>query len=267
MFLVYENGEAFWQDNEMLLKKNRLETVFFESNAKELTDSRKGFAVKVEEGSRILVALSYLHHPMVLFGDPNLCASLAEGLIAKNLSFQRVLGKKELTEEFLKQYERRVGGHHQISHQLAIMTCSVCADCNTDMVEQATLNDVDAVFSLLKEASKEMKTDAPDYETILSQIHDFAVIRKQGTIISLAKRVRQTSDLCAISAVFTVFSERGKGLARKTVTYLTKTILKKGKIPYLFVDQSNPVSNHLYLSIGYRYAIEQIEISYCPFNK
>lgn len=28
MFLVYENGEAFWQDNEMLLKKNRLETVF-----------------------------------------------------------------------------------------------------------------------------------------------------------------------------------------------------------------------------------------------
>ena len=47
--------------------------------------------------------------------------------------------------------------------------------------------------------------------------------------------------------------ERKKGFSKKIVSFLTNYIVTNHKIAYLFVDKNNPISNHLYQSIGYVY--------------
>ena len=87
---------------------------------------------------------------------------------------------------------------------------------------------------------------------------------KNGKIVSMARKVRETDLLCGISHVFTRREYRGKGFARQTVTALTEDILKQGKLAYLYVDRTNPISNHLYQSIGYEYGKPHIETAYLP---
>ena len=60
--------------------------------------------------------------------------------------------------------------------------------------------------------------------------------------------------------VYTLPEYRNKGFARQTVTSFTADILKCGRTPYLHVDKTNPVSNRLYLSIGYVYGKTKLEI-------
>ena len=45
---------------------------------------------------------------------------------------------------------------------------------------------------------------------------------------------------------------RGKGYARKVVNTMKNEIINTGMIATLNVDQNNPISNHLYKSLGFK---------------
>ena len=85
-------------------------------------------------------------------------------------------------------------------------------------------------------------------------------------IVSIAKKTRETDCLCSISAVYTIEKERKKGFSKKIVSFLTNYIVTNHKIAYLFVDKNNPISNHLYQSIGYVYDKPQFEFIYQVIN-
>ena len=44
---------------------------------------------------------------------------------------------------------------------------------------------------------------------------------------------------------------RGKGYGRALITMICAQIFKSGKIPLLFVDKNNPLTLHLYYSLGF----------------
>ncbi len=67
-----------------------------------------------------------------------------------------------------------------------------------------------------------------------------------------------------MSNVYTHPAFRGQGLARQVVSSLTREILAQGKLPYLYVDQRNPISNRLYQRVGYVYHAPQGEYLYTP---
>lgn len=74
-----------------------------------------------------------------------------------------------------------------------------------------------------------------------------------GKIVSMASVNRQLNTGCCVSGVYTPPHERGKGYAAANMLALSKAMLEKGnRFVTLYVDKTNPISNHVYKKIGYR---------------
>lgn len=73
-----------------------------------------------------------------------------------------------------------------------------------------------------------------------------------GQIVSIASIARQLNNGCSVTGVYTPPRERGKGYAAANVLALSKAMLNKGnRFVTLYVDKTNPISNHVYKKIGY----------------
>ncbi len=265
MLKIYTSGKEFLEDNKDILEKYPLETVFFEANAKYIEKTNKNnFLAKVAVNGRFLIAVHNARYPMVLFGDKSLCAEFADGAYKLKLTFDKVLSELETCEAFLHEYEKLAKCSHAINHSMDIMRCDSVLTDNVEGVEMATEDDVDELAELSVVFAKEALGDDADIDevkhSVSSRLSSFRLIRQDGRIVSFASKKRGTDKLSCIADVYTLPSYRGQGLSCKIVTALTKQILDSGKLPYLFVDKTNPVSNHLYTKIGYTYAVPQYEI-------
>lgn len=267
MFKLYKSGKDFWADNERILAEHPLETVFFEGNAKAIEQANENdFLVRVDGYGKLLLAVHYKSYPMVIFGDIDLCREFAEIVAANNLTFDNVLGDKAVCEKFLDEYESLAGGSHAVNHAMDIMCCRKVLTSEVGGVERPTPDDVAELVELrmnfLIEAMGEKSDSELMAKTISDTLSDYAVIRQDGKIVAIAANKRQTNTLASISDVYTLPKYRCKGLSCKVVTFLTKEILNRGKLPYLFVEKTNPISNHLYQKIGYEYVTPQFELRY-----
>ncbi len=69
--------------------------------------------------------------------------------------------------------------------------------------------------------------------------------------LGIVEIIRQTPKYQAISTVAVLPINRGKGYGRALITMICAQIFKSGKIPLLFVDKNNPLTMHLYYSLGF----------------
>lgn len=70
--------------------------------------------------------------------------------------------------------------------------------------------------------------------------------------VSVCMQGRHGEKGAAISFVYTPPYYRGKGYASECVAYASQAILEKGfEHCYLFADKANPISNKIYIHIGY----------------
>ncbi len=81
-----------------------------------------------------------------------------------------------------------------------------------------------------------------------------------GVPVSMAEYGRDLPHGMAVAAVYTPPEERGRGYATALVTALCRRVLAMEKAYVcLFVDDRNPISNHVYEKIGFRRAGTQEE--------
>lgn len=268
MVRFYQTGKEFLDDNADIIREYPMDMAFFEGNARSMPNMQEGFAVKVSDKSGYLLATRYREFPMVLFGAESLCSELAECLFEQGQDFGRVLATKQTAETFLAAYEALAGGSHTVKHAMTTMCCTSFQESETADVSMAALTEVEEIAKAVLHFQIEAMREKPQLEQVIAEVkHEiahYAFIRRDGCIVSIAKSCRETEKLCAVSYVYTVPKYRRQGLARQIVTALTRDILKKEKLPYLYVDQENPISNHLYQSIGYSYKAPQFEIEYFP---
>ena len=72
--------------------------------------------------------------------------------------------------------------------------------------------------------------------------------------VSMAVWVRETPNMKAVGYVYTPASEEGKGYASHLVAEMSRECLASGKRHcVLYADCDNPVSNHIYQKLGYRF--------------
>lgn len=271
MYKLYKTGKEFLDENLDILRRDPLGALFFESNANAIEQcDANSYAVRVEAGSEFLIAIRLEGYPLVIYGSESCVAELAQIVSKNKLRFDKVIGCYELLDKFLKSYEQLVGGSHKVNLSMDIMYCDKVVSCDTSGVERATAKDVEQIERLysafLAEALRKNATWGGKIDKIAQEIDDFALLRVDGEIVSIASRRDSGNGLCRISNVYTKPEHRNKGYSRKVVTYLTEQIMKKGDLPCLHVDQANPVSNHLYQTIGYKYGKSRFEITYVPNN-
>ena len=272
MYKLYETGKEFLNENLSLLRSDPLGTMFFESNANSIEHcSEVSYAVRVEVAGEVLIAIRLDSFPLVVYGSEVCVAELARVAQENKLQFDKAIGYQDLLDKFLTAYEQLVGGEHKVNLYMDVMYCDKVEPCDTSKVERATVKDVDEIAHLyadfLREALGENATWGEKIDKVRQEIDSCALMRVDGKIVSIGTFKDSGNGLQRISNVYTKPEFRNKGYSRKVVTYLTEQVLKNGCLPCLYVDQHNPVSNHLYQKIGYKYGKSRYEFVYEPDGK
>ncbi len=266
MYTVYPNGQEFLNENLGLLNQNPTKTAFMVMDAHMIEQTTsQNYAIRVEENGKVLLALHCQDVPLLVYGSQELCPQLVDILIEKGFFFDRVLADELLCESVLSYYCKKVGGKHKVNLRMDIMQCQQVAPFDASLVEWATKEDIEQIVALDKLFAGEVGIPHDEQKArakLEQDIGNYAVIRKDSRIVSLAKFSKRTEKLYSINMVYTYPLYRNKGYSRKVVSIITQKLLNEGKTVYLFVDKTNPISNGLYQSIGYRYVSPQFEYQY-----
>ncbi|MBE6137322.1 MAG: peptide-methionine (S)-S-oxide reductase MsrA [Erysipelotrichaceae bacterium] len=266
MFKIYTSGLEFLKENKDILNKNILDTSFFYTNARKMNGfTRENYLIKVYSNNKALLLCQYYPYNLLLFGDVSLCKEACDVICDHNLFFQAVLTTQNIYKEFYKHYEARMGGSHKVNMSMDIMYLDECADIDTTDVMACTATDKKALYSLCKEFSLEAlgRADASGIKSLVDDYYfNFYCVKENDEIVSIARKTREDETICSISYVYTKKKFRSKGYAKKVVGKISKDILFDGKTPYLYVDKNNPISNHTYSSLGYKYGNSKYEVEY-----
>ena len=267
MNIIYNNGTDFIKDNYQIISNNQLETIFFVENAKKIKSiDKNNYMIKIYNNFSYLLAIHCQNYPLVLFGDLKLVDELILVLNKNNYHFDKILTSKNLGEIFLQSYEKINGGFHYINLSMDIMKCDTDNNIDNKGLKCAKDLDVEEITKIMLAFYKETANNEVSYQETLKRvkenISDFVIIKNEKRIVSIAKKTRETEYLCSISAVYTLEKDRKKGFSKKIVSFLTNHIVNNHKMAYLFVDKNNPISNHLYQTIGYAYDKPQFEFIY-----
>src|SRR5690606_19300246 len=115
--------------------------------------------------------------------------------------------------------------------------------------------------------------DAPNkekcYEAIRNRLPEKNIFlwEDKGKVVSMAAKSRPTQNGATVNLVYTPKELRKKGYATSCVAALSQHLLDSGyKFCSLFTDLANPISNSIYMKIGYKpvgdydgYIIQMIE--------
>ncbi len=179
-----------------------------------------------------------------------------------NLKLNGILCEDYLSEAFILEYMNIIGGKFILRENMSILTSNVLNE--EQSVSKATADDVSEIKQLSDLFDTEVFGEITNIkeEDIERDIDNYYLVKEKDEILSMAKITRNDELICSISYVYTKKQYRGCGMARKVVTHITNKIVKEKKLAYLFVDNNNPISNHLYLSIGYKPLYKVLEYIY-----
>ena len=170
-----------------------------------------------------------------------------------------VLGKNYVAETFAGLWKDCHGGDTRINRQERIfkLTGLIPARFTTGYMRLATAEDTDQLI----EWSSAFDLEALGGEELdFVEVHTCARIKngdlfvwEDGLVTAMAAKVRPTHHGISIALVYTPPALRGRGYATALVSMLSQSLLDQGKqFCSLFTDLANPISNHIYQSIGYK---------------
>nr|MDE7106528.1 peptide-methionine (S)-S-oxide reductase MsrA [Anaeroplasmataceae bacterium] len=273
-FKIYPNGKEFILENEKYLRKDAvstIETAFFYLNAQGYTHlDKKNYALSFHKEDKVLLLLKLNPVNALIFGSNELCYYAANVVADLNLDVENILGEQNLTTHFLKAYQERRTGQMELVHAMQIMVMEQLKPVDTAGVFQCEPKHL----PLLAQCRLEFKQAALNEQTTLEEEanviqgneQDYYAYSVDGRIVSIASKTRNFESICGISCVYTVPAYRNKGYSAKVVTKICQDILLENKTPYLFVDNANPISNHLYVKLGFTYLNHQAQYRYNKGN-
>ena len=267
MYKIYKTGQEFLDDNLNIIRNDSIGTTFFELDAKLIGQcDANSWAVRVEASGETLRAVRVDGLPLLIYGIERCARELAAVVAENKLQFVKVLGYYELLNTFLTSYEQLAGGNHTVNLSMDIMRCEKVVPCDTSRVEKATEKDVEEITGLVVDFTFDALGEKPEwgkvFESVSRKINSYALLRLDGHIVSIAASYDEGNGLTRLADVYTKPEHRNKGYSKKVVTYLTQQAIAGNNLPYLHVDKNNPVSNHLYLKIGYMYGKSRYEMEY-----
>ncbi len=254
MIKVYKNGTEFVNDNKVFLDENKYMSVFFYIDAKVLDDTtNSNFAIKVEDDNNKLLAIKVEPYNLLLYGDKELTLDMLNYIESNGYLFSGIMCSTDIGDNITKlrnDYYKFIG--------MDFMEVSSITEESSNEVTIPTIDDLDEVYDLSCRFFKECGLpDILDKTKMKDIITSYRILRRDNKIVSMAAFSFNTEDSYRITHVYTRPEYRGFGYARKVVNTLKNEIISMGKLATLNVDQANPISNHLYESLGFKKVFSQ----------
>ena len=261
MIREYLNGNEFIKENDSFLKTDKYLANFFYLDAPLLTKIDKhNFALKIscENVKEDLLVLNLSKYNMMLFGSEKRVDELVDYLICNESEYSGVLASEEVGNAFVRSMRKRnINVIESIGMDFMEARCITEESCSD--VEVASEKDLKEICGLLHRFYVDTGLDdSLDEEKIKEIITYFRLIRVNGEIASIAKRsVSHDGGGVRISYVYTLDKYRGLNYAIRVVNTLKNEIINDGFVATLNVDKKNPISNHLYSSLGFKKVFSQ----------
>lgn len=193
---------------------------------------------------------------------------LVEYLIEHLIPISGVQGNHQNTRYFVEYYQKKTAMSFKSHLQLDIMRLEKVVPYPAPYpMEYAMIKDLETVLNFRmgfhQEALNENSPRDILYDKTVTAIEEnkIRVLRnKQGQITTMVMLSREMENGIAISLVYTPKEYRGRGYSTSLVSQLCEELLEKGyEFVTLYVDQANPISNHVYTKIGFKIIEDSIE--------
>ncbi|MDO5439294.1 MAG: GNAT family N-acetyltransferase [Erysipelotrichaceae bacterium] len=252
MIRIYPNGEEFLKENAELLLQAPEKTAFFKGNAASMKETDKVNYILRCEDSGILLALKKSPYSLLLYGDRNGVEELASFLKENDYDISSLMCEEELGDAFVRAMEKH-SLFYKVSISMTFMKCDRISEPSSADVVPAVGEDVEEIFTMAERFFIDCGLpDRPDRKSLKEKIGSFRCIREEGKIVCMACSTPMEGNMQRITHVYTRPEYRGKSLARRVVNTLKNEILENGRTACLYVDNANPVSSHLYASLGFQ---------------
>lgn len=255
MIKEYINGQEFIKENSDFLDINKYMSTFFYMDAKLLNDVNKdNYVFRVVENQNKLLALKVEPYDLMLYGNKECTYTLFKYLKDNNYSFNKVLCSIDIGDELIKNH------NFKIKIGMDFMEATTISEKSCNGVGIPSLDDVDELVKYMNDFLNECGIDNKVIkDDIIKIIKKFRVIKIDNDIVSFAKMSEAIDGAVRISYVYTNPKYRGLGYARKVVNNIKNEIIENGYLATLNVDRANPISNHIYSSLGFKKVFSQGE--------
>ncbi|MBP5163184.1 MAG: GNAT family N-acetyltransferase [Spirochaetales bacterium] len=258
MVKEYANGKDFYGENRAILLSNKYTEPFFRLDSPLLVKAgNEEYALKVTDGRSCLLALCVEPYNIMLHGDKSLAREFVGYVTANGYRIKSFLCSIELGEELTSCF-RDEGYIYSLALGMDFMEADKKTTVNDARVEHPTEEDVDELYQMTVSFIRDCGlSDVARKERVRETLQDYRILRRDGQIVSFTKIHEWTDRDTKISTVYTRDEYRNQGCARTVVGSVLNEIIGSGRIAVLNVDQKNPVSYHLYTSMGFRKIFSQ----------
>jgi predicted GNAT family acetyltransferase len=169
-----------------------------------------------------------------------------------------IIAFHETAHLFAEKWKEVTGQSYGVQMDQRIYACTKVQDVKLSpgIFRASELRDIpmlaEWIYDFAKEASEEI-THKQAFEMAQRGTDQCAIyLWDDGEPVSMAQQTRPTLHGAVVNMVYTPFEHRNKGYASSCVSTLTRNMLRG---PYefasLYTDMSNPISNHIYMKVGY----------------
>lgn len=265
----YDNSEDFLSSIEAYLRKSEVENNIMLGvctnlkNKKEL-DKDNYFAVVEESGEAILAAMMTPPNNLTLYTEEKNFSEaieiVADNLIEEGWTVSGIVTSNEMSKTFADLWISKTNCDIKKGMNMRIYELRKVnpPKNNRGKLRIATLKDLPLVQQWTYEMSEQIgehQTKEYCFELAEKKVKDEYVYlwEDEGKVVSMAAKARPTETGVVVNLVYTPKESRNKGYASSCVAALSQLLLDLGhSYCSLFTDLSNPISNSIYIKMGYK---------------
>ncbi|WP_339321421.1 GNAT family N-acetyltransferase [Paenibacillus sp. FSL W8-0194] len=232
------------------------------------------FLASVDEGDKPLLVMMKTQSHLIL-GVPEgmpagkleaCCAAAAEHLHRrKDVHIPSIVAVRHAADAFAKAWQRQTGLESVTLMDQRIYRCTQVEEVpvRPGGFRLAAPGEAPLIAGWIEafceEALESISRDAAEQMAARGIANKAIYVWDHGGPVSMAQKTRPTANGAVINMVFTPRPLRGRGYASSCVAALTRSLLSgPGRFASLYTDLSNPVSNRIYMNIGYRPAADSV---------
>lgn len=268
-FEKYNDVVKFMDDVFDILLENEIQNNLIISNClrgKNGADISNWFmgVVKDNNGAVKLIAMMTPPFALCMYETKNIqdnktLAFFVKEFVELKIEISNVLTRSEFAARFAEKYERISGKIKIEAKKMRIYRLDKVNDIliSGGKLRKATENDLYYLPYWNNDFNLECGMNNVNIPKAIENIKNLIknnnlLIWEDEIPVSKAAMGRETINGAVVTAVYTPQYYRGKGYATSCVAGLSKELLERGyKFCSLFTDMGNPISNSIYMKIGY----------------
>ncbi len=264
---LFEDALAFLEvAGEMLYARETVNNLILGINER-LVDDPQAYknpffaTLTGDDGEVKLAAVMTPPHNIVLAGGEDFeigIPLLISYLQDNQISIPGVIGPVHIAESFVTVWKRMVKQSNTLSmrqrvYELRAVRMPPMPPGHYRVARKRDVPKVTEWFQAFEEEALQTPSsiDLEKVDTIIASA-DIFVWEKEGEIVSMAMKTRPIANSITVSGVYTPPEHRRQGYATALVARLSQDLLESGyHFVNLFTDLANPISNGIYMKIGY----------------